>query len=86
MDNYKFSQAGEELYHYIWDIFADIHIEGSKVWLNNDNQYSAYIRGTLKDMLETNLKLLHPFMPFVTEAIWQRLGKNSLLITEKWPE
>ena len=86
LDNYKFSQAGEELYHYIWDIFADIHIEGSKVWLNNDNQYSAYIRGTLKDMLETNLKLLHPFMPFVTEAIWQRLGKNSLLITEKWPE
>ena len=70
--------AAEKLYHYVWDRFAAEIIEESK----GSPQYSA----TLYYILEHSLKLLHPFMPFVTEEIWDSLpGKNSLIMVEAWP-
>ena len=70
--------AAEKLYHYVWDRFAAEIIEESK----GKPEYSE----TLYYILENSLKLLHPFMPFITEEIWGSLpGKNTLLMVEEWP-
>ncbi len=79
LDNYRFSEAYDTLYHFVWDDFADWYIEASKTYIN---------KGVLAYGLETILKLVHPFAPFVSEAIWQTLGweKSTLLITSAWPQ
>lgn len=84
MDNYRFYIAAEKIYAYIWHRFADEIIEESKG--------KAGVRGTLFYILENSLKLLHPFMPFITEEIWQELRQASgaghyenLLMIEPWP-
>ncbi len=78
LENYRFSEAYELLYHLIWDDVADWYIEASKL---NPNAKMLDI------VLSTILKLAHPFAPFVTETIWQTLypQDDSVLITEKWP-
>ncbi|MFA6256791.1 MAG: valine--tRNA ligase [Candidatus Paceibacterota bacterium] len=87
MDEYKFYIVAEKLYHYFWHTFADIIIERSKKKIiesekNNTNVDSA--RALLLTQLNTLLKALHPFMPFVTEEIWS-MHNRTLLMTEKWP-
>lgn len=79
LDNYRFSEAYDTLYHVVWDDFADWYIEASKAEPNH---------GVLAYGLETILKLAHPFAPFVTETIWQTLKweGDSLLISSHWPE
>lgn len=78
LDHYRFSEAYDNLYHFIWDDFADWYIEASKTALN---------KNVLVHGLETILKLAHPFAPYVTETIWQTLKwqGDSLLITAPWP-
>lgn len=77
LDNYRFAEAGDSMYHAIWDSVADWYIEASK---NQDNP------DLLVWVLDTALKLAHPFAPFVTETIWQTLPwHNDLLISESWP-
>ena len=89
MDEYKFYIVAEKLYHYFWHTFADIIIERSKKKiLENKNSDSA--KTLLCIHLETLLKALHPFMPFITEEIWSMLpNKNeqrkNLLMVERWP-
>lgn len=76
--NFAFADAYDQLYHFVWDDLADWYIEASK---------SSPNPGILKHALESSLALLHPFAPFVTEAIWQELDwSNDLLITSQWPE
>lgn len=83
MDEYKFYIVAEKLYHYFWHTFADIIIERSKKKiLENKNADSA--RALLWFQLTVLLKVLHPFMPFITEEIWSMKNKN-LLMVEKWP-
>ena len=65
MDNFRFYLAAEKLYAYIWHRFADEIIEESK----GKKEYGE----TLYYILENSIKLLHPFMPFVTEEIWSML-------------
>lgn len=78
MKNYRFSEAVETLYSLIWDKYADWFVESQKIYKNS---------GLLKATLEAILKLAHPFMPFVTEAIWQNLPwTEGLLINAGWPE
>ena len=89
MDTYKFYLAAEKVYHYVWHTFADKIIEVSKDKLKSNN--SADIdstKFTLRYFLEGSLKLLHPFMPFITEAIWQKLPQKEeeMLMTSKWPQ
>lgn len=77
LNAYRFAEAGESIYHAIWDGVADWYIEASKDQINPD---------LLAWVLNTSLKLAHPFAPFVTETIWQTLPwNNSLLISETWP-
>jgi len=78
LDTYRFAEASDSMYHAIWDSVADWYIEASKDQDNPD---------LLVWVLDTALKLAHPFAPFVTETIWQTLPwHNSLLISETWPE
>ena len=83
IDKFDFAHASENLYHYFWHTFADKIIEESKAKLANpETKKSAQLM--LNTVLETSLKLLHPFMPFVTETIWQ-INHKDLLIIQKWP-
>ena len=78
LDNYRFAEASDSMYHAIWDSVADWYIEASKDQDNLD---------LLVWVLDTSLKLAHPFAPFVTETIWQTLSwHKDLLINETWPE
>lgn len=78
LDGYRFAEASDAMYHAIWDSVADWYIEASKDQDNPD---------LLAWVIDTSLKLAHPFAPFVTETIWQTLQwHDSLLITEDWPE
>ena len=75
--DYRFAEAVDALYQTIWDKYADWFIESQKIYKN---------AGLLKKTLEALLIALHPFAPFVTEAIWQNLSWTSgLLITANWP-
>jgi valyl-tRNA synthetase len=87
LNEYKFYLAAEQLYHYFWNTFADKIIEAQKPRLKDEQQRAA-AQFVLATCLATSLKLLHPFMPFVTEAVWQELPKNNprLLMIESWPE
>ncbi len=87
MDSYKFYIAGEKIYHYFWHTFCDKIIEESKLLLADPKtrQATQYL---LLEILITSLKLLHPFMPFITEEIYQQLPiekKKEFLMVEKWP-
>lgn len=78
MANYRFAEAGEIVYHAVWDSVADWFIEASKSEENTP---------MLAWVLDTSLKIAHPFAPFVTEAIWQSLDwHNDLLVLAAWPE
>jgi valyl-tRNA synthetase len=77
LTNYKFSIAGEKLTKFTWVHLADQYIENSKVE-GDKSQILNYI-------LNTVLKLWHPFVPYVTETIWQNIYENSILMIEKWP-
>lgn len=77
LETYRFAEAYEELYHALWDNFADWYIEASKSHLSPS---------VLVYSLDTMLRLAHPFAPFVTETIWQTLKQDSLLITSSWPQ
>jgi len=77
LDGYRFAEASDAMYHAIWDSVADWYIEASKDQDNPD---------LLAWVIDTSLKLAHPFAPFVTETIWQTLQwHDSLLIKEDWP-
>jgi len=89
MENYRFYLAGDKLYHYFWHRFADIIIEESKTLLTNEDTEVVYAtKWMLFHILTTTLKLLHPFMPFITEEIWNALPtqRKNLLIVEPWPK
>jgi valyl-tRNA synthetase len=78
LENYRFAEAGEIIYHAIWDNVADWFVEASKTQDNPE---------MLAWVLDTSLKIAHPFAPFVTETIWQSLNwHNDLLISTSWPE
>ncbi len=77
LDNYRLNEAAGGVYHLLWDDFADWYLEASKSQPNS---------GLLLYGLETILKLAHPFVPFVTEAIWGKLPQtDSMLISAAWP-
>ena len=88
IDNYRFYLASEKIYHYIWHTFADIIIEGSKSAINGTDEVAKKsAQYVLYKILTTSLKVLHPFMPFVTEEIWDTLPHKNrkMLMIETWP-
>ena len=87
MENYRFYLAGEKIYHYVWHTFADEIIEKTKSRLTGEGDDKKSAQAMLRQILSTSLKLLHPFMPFVTEEIWSMMpGTDKMLIIEEWPK
>jgi len=90
MDSYKFYIASEKIYHYFWHTFCDKIIEEQKSRLYGENtKEKTASQHLLSTILSDSLKLLHPFMPFITEEIYQKLplkNKNKFLMIEKWPQ
>ena len=86
MDTYMFHIASEKIYGYVWHEFADKIIEESKkIFAEGDEAAKASRKQFLLHTLDKILKVLHPFMPFVTEEIWTTMEKPNLLMVEKWP-
>jgi len=93
-EDYQFGEAGRLLYDFLWSEFADWYIEMAKLPLNgSDASARRRTLSILVHVLERSLRLLHPFIPFVTEEIWQHLkgaaGDRSwpeALIVAAWPE
>jgi len=84
LNKYRFGQASEDLYQFFWHDFCDVYIESTK-------NKGPEVIPVLIEVLVTSLKLLHPFMPFVTETIYQETKevfkqKEKMLITSTWPK
>ena len=80
LEEYRVSDAAQAVYHFVWDELCDWYIELAKAGFaraGTDMEARAKIQGTLVTVLDTAMRLLHPFMPFVTEEIWQQLPKPS---------
>jgi valyl-tRNA synthetase len=88
LDDFEFSEAGRILYEFIWSEFCDWYIEIAKIQLRSDQEERRDVtRWVLFHVLDGVLKLLHPFMPYVTEAIWDFLpDRQSMLIVAPWPK
>ena len=88
LENYELGIAVQNLYDFIWDIFCDWYIEIAKIRLNGDNEEGKKTaKAVLVYVMSNTLKLLHPFMPFITEEIWLALPHDgeSIMISE-WPK
>ncbi len=91
MNKQRYDLASEMIYHFVWSRFADEIIEESKTVLASTDANTRFARqALLARYLVTSLKLLHPFMPFVTEAIWQELPTTmkdtGILMVAPWPK
>ncbi|MEW9107969.1 MAG: valine--tRNA ligase [Cytobacillus gottheilii] len=87
-DRYEFGEVGRILYNFIWDDFCDWYIEMAKLPLyGEDEAAKKTTRSILAYVLDNTMRLLHPFMPFITEEIWQNLPHEGESITvASWPE
>jgi valyl-tRNA synthetase len=87
LEEYRIADAAQAVYHFVWDELCDWYIELAKGRLQNrDDRNRWKVQGTLVTALDTAMRLLHPFMPFITEEIWQKLPKpagapQSIMIT-----
>ncbi|GAB4274175.1 MAG: valine--tRNA ligase [Candidatus Promineifilaceae bacterium] len=101
MDNYQFGEAGRHVYDFLWGDFADWYVELAKVQLQQGGETAWTTLWVLRKVLDDSLRLLHPYIPFVTEETWQQLkqafvaadlgiepegGWPEALIIADWPE
>lgn len=87
LETYHFGEAGRQLYEFIWDEFCDWYIEFAKLHLyGEDAEAKQTTKSVLCYVLDRTLRLLHPFMPFVTEEIWQHLPhQGKSIVVADWP-
>jgi valyl-tRNA synthetase len=97
IEGYRFDQAANAIYEFIWNNYCDWYLELSKPVLNSDSASEAAKRGTrqtLVRVLEASLRLTHPIMPYITEEIWQRVAPlagthdgsdNNTIMTQPYP-
>jgi len=87
LDNFEFSPAGQAIYHFLWERFANEYLETNKARVKEKD---VLVLSVLRHVFLKSLKLLHPFMPFISEAVWQEFPdyykKEKELITASWPE
>ena len=86
-DKYEFGEVGRVLYNFIWDDFCDWYIEMSKITMNGEDEDAKQMtRSVLTYTLDNILRMLHPFMPFVTERIWQQIPHSGeSIVLASWP-
>ncbi|NWK85547.1 valine--tRNA ligase [Staphylococcus sp. GSSP0090] len=87
-DKYEFGEVGRTLYNFIWDEFCDWYIEMSKIPMNGEDEAQKQVtRSVLTYVLDNTMRMLHPFMPFVTEQIWQNLPhEGETIVNAAWPK
>ncbi len=100
MDSYQYGEAGRQAHDFLWNEFADWYLELAKVQLNQGTSVARTTLKVLYEVMDTSLRLLHPFIPFVTEETWQHLsqafkgtdigikpvdGQPEALIIAPWP-
>ncbi|WP_085991777.1 valine--tRNA ligase [Oceanobacillus senegalensis] len=87
-DKYEFGESGRHLYNFIWDELCDWYIEMAKLPLYGDDEDKKNTtRSVLAYVLDQTMRMLHPFMPFITEEIWQKLPhKGESITVAKWPQ
>ncbi len=87
VEKYEIGIAAGKVTDFVWDLYCDWYIEFTKPRLREGGRSAACARAVLVDVLKNVLKLLHPFMPFITEEIYGSIpGVDELLITSAWPE
>ncbi|MGH6792523.1 MAG: valine--tRNA ligase, partial [Methyloceanibacter sp.] len=92
LQTFRFNEAASAIYHFIWHVYCDWYLELIKpILTGEDKDAAAETRAMASFVLDQALKMLHPFMPFVTEELWakrapQGKGRESLLMLTAWPE
>ena len=91
IEAFRFNEAAAAIYHFVWHVFCDWYLELIKPILLGNDAAAAETRAVTSFVLDRALKLLHPFMPFVTEELWGKRaaegeGRESLLILAPWPQ
>jgi len=91
LEAFRFNEAAAAIYHFVWHVFCDWYLELIKPILAGNDKAVAETRAMTSWVLDRALKLLHPFMPFVTEELWAKRapegeGRESLLILAAWPK
>jgi valyl-tRNA synthetase len=85
IEDYQFGEAGRQINEFFWSEYADWYIEISKVQMQGSEEMRRNTAAILRAVLDTTMRLLHPFMPFVTEEVWQTLYRTSEPNTANWP-
>lgn len=91
IEAYRFNDAAAAVYRFVWNVVCDWYVELAKPVLQSEDggEEAAETRATLAFVLDQSLKLLHPFMPFVTEELWAaragEAGRGGLLMLSRWP-
>jgi valyl-tRNA synthetase len=86
MEDYQHAKACEALYHFAWDEVFDWYVELAKAPLAAGGQAAASTRAVLGHVLDVTLRLLHPYIPFVTEELWKTLTGSATIVTAAWPK
>jgi valyl-tRNA synthetase len=88
LEGFRFNEAADAVYHFVWDQYCDWYLELIKPVLGGDDEAATVeTRATAAAVLETVLKCLHPFMPFISERLWSEFGfGDDMLALERWPE
>jgi valyl-tRNA synthetase len=84
-EDFQFARATETLYHFVWDELCDWYLELAKLVMRTGGREADVTRRVLGEVLDVVLRLLHPVVPFVTEALWTELTKGESLVVASWP-
>src|SRR6266496_3716132 len=85
IDEFQLGEAGRQINEFFWSDYCDWYVEIAKVQMQGDERIRRSTAGILRMVLDQSLRLLHPFMPFVTEEVWQHLYRTSEPTQERWP-
>ncbi len=85
IEDFQLGEVGRQIYDFFWFDYCDWYVEISKVQMQDNEQLQSTTAGILRAVLDQSLRLLHPYMPFVTEEVWQYLYRTSEPNPENWP-
>ncbi|HLZ57825.1 MAG TPA: valine--tRNA ligase [Ktedonosporobacter sp.] len=85
INDFQLGEAGRQINEFFWSDYCDWYVEIAKVQMQGDEQARRATAGILRALLDQSLRLLHPFMPFVTEEVWQYLYRTSEADQAQWP-
>ena len=85
-EEFEFAKACDVIYHFAWDDFCDWYLELSKSAITHGGAQAENAQAVIGHVLDNLLRILHPVMPFITEALWKRLTGGESLVIAPWPE